>query len=42
MLGWWNWQTRQVEGLVAVTGCAGSNPAPSTIFVDRVRAANTR
>ena len=27
--GWWNWQTRKIEGLVAtINGRAGSSPAP--------------
>ena len=29
--GWRNWQTRQVEGLVALNGLSGSSPDPGTI-----------
>jgi integrase len=34
---WWNWQTRQVEGLVTLTGRAGSSPVSGTKAVKGLR-----
>ena len=35
MPGWRKWQTRQVEGLVPLTGSAGSNPVPGTTYYEK-------